>query len=239
MRFFKSVSLTILLLLLTACSSFPGVRFVPGADTATTQSKENIASDEFKGRIKNVVGQDQPSTLSSISTWLAKPGSSSYNAKLRVSASKKKQFELALQAMQAGQNGESERLFLLVVDDAPELSGAWLNLGQVYRRLGRLEDANSALRSALDANDNNFEIYNQLAIVLREQGLFSEAEALYLASLKRWPEHAGMHRNLGILYELYNGELDKALFHYERYLQLSDGTDAAVKQWVMDLKRRQ
>jgi len=239
MRFFRAASLAIILVSLMACSAFSGVRFVPDADKETPKSKGNVASEEFHDRLADVVGQDQPTTLSSMSAWLTQSNNSSYDSRGRVKASKKEQFENALKAMHDGQNGDAERLFLLVVDDAPELSGAWLNLGQVYRRLGRLEDANRALRRALDANENNVEIYNQLAIVVREQGLFVDAEALYLTALKRWPEHADMHRNLGILYELYSGKLDKALVHYERYLQLGDGTDTAVKHWVMDLKRRQ
>jgi DNA-directed RNA polymerase subunit F len=40
------------------------------------------------------------------------------------------------------------------------------------------------------------------------------------------------------LYDLYLGNLDKALAHYNRFQSLSPEKDKEVEKWIADLKRR-
>ena len=44
--------------------------------------------------------------------------------------------------------------------------------------------------------------------------------------------------HLGILLDLYLRDAAAALEHYDRYLALTQGGDAAVTRWVADLKNR-
>lgn len=79
---------------------------------------------------------------------------------------------------------------------------------------------------------------NEEAIALREQGDFAAAEQRYLRALSIAEEHAATHRNIGILYDLYVGDPDKALRHYKRYQSLTGDSDRAMAGWIADLQRR-
>ena len=52
------------------------------------------------------------------------------------------------------------------------------------------------------------------------------------------PGYAASTLNLGILYDLYLGDGQRALELYGRYLLLSPSGDATVTKWVADLKNR-
>lgn len=80
--------------------------------------------------------------------------------------------------------------------------------------------------------------YNEKALALRQQGEFTAARDIYLKALDVEEEHANTHRNIGILYDLYLGEQDKALEHYQRYQDLSPTKDRAVAGWMADLERQ-
>lgn len=147
-------------------------------------------------------------------------------------------FVQALAAMREQQWQKSEVLFQELTVEYPKLSGPWLNLGIIYRETSRPEQAAEAFGQAITVNADNLDAYNQLAVVKREQGKFTEAETLYLKALDVWPYHAESHRNIGILYDLYLGQFDKALFHFENYQTLQDEPDTQIAGWIIDLKRR-
>ena len=134
---------------------------------------------------------------------------------------------------------KAEVLLQGITTDYPGLSGTWLNLGIVYRETKRPAQAEDSFLKAIAVNGYNLDAYNQLAVLKREQGDFASAESLYLKALDIWPQHRDSHRNLGILYDLYLGQFDKALFHFETYQQLMEKPDKRVNGWIVDLKRRQ
>ncbi len=147
-------------------------------------------------------------------------------------------FNQALIAIQNKNLKKAEVLLQELTVQYPSLSGPWLNLGIVYRDTQRLSQAGRAFRKAISANAYNLDAYNQLAVLKREQGDFSGAETLYLKALEIWPQHSDTHRNLGILYDLYLGQLDKALLHFETCQNLLDKPDQQIEGWIIDLKRR-
>ena len=120
----------------------------------------------------------------------------------------------------------------------PELSGPHTNIGIIHYRAGRLKEAQQAFNKAVAINPENAAAYNHLAIAQREDGLFNEAEQSYLKAIEQQPDFANAHLNLGILYDIYLLQLDKALQHYERYQSLQETEDATVKNWIIGLKRR-
>jgi len=147
-------------------------------------------------------------------------------------------FADAIAAIRQQQWTEAEPLLQQLTVEYPQLSGPHLNLGLLYRQTDRNDEAEQAFRRTLETNANNLDAYNQLGILMREQGAFAEAEAYYLQALAIWPYHAPSHRNLGILYELYQGRLDKALEHFEKYQALQEKPDQQLAGWIVDLKRR-
>lgn len=147
-------------------------------------------------------------------------------------------FDQAVAAMRSKDWQQAEERLLQLTADYPQLSGPWLNLGITYRADDRLEDAEAALRRAIAVNGNNLEAINQLAALRRSAGDFVPAEALYQQALAIWPQHAPSHLNLGVLYDLYMGNLDKAANHYQAYQDLQDEPDPRIAGWLMDMQRR-
>lgn len=147
-------------------------------------------------------------------------------------------FELAQQAMRAQQWQQAQTLLEQMTQLYPELSGPYVNLALVYRQLNQDEKAAAALERAIAVNPLNGEAYNQLAIMHREQGEFAEAEKLYLQALDVWPHNPIVHRNLGILYDLYMGRFADALRHYQMSQKVSSEPERRVQGWIVDLQRR-
>ncbi len=155
-----------------------------------------------------------------------------------VSSSAQREFDSAVAAMQQQQWSSAERQFQSLATAQPQLSGPPLNLALLAARDDRHEEAERWFRQAIAANGNNLGALNQYAIWLREQGRFNDAEAAYRQALTRWPDHADSHRNLGILYDLYLGNGNEALKHYQRYLALVGDAQTPVRGWVVELQRR-
>jgi len=145
-------------------------------------------------------------------------------------------FDAAIQSLEHNKLVVAESQFTQLSKEHPTLSGSWLNLGLIHQRTERPESAQAHFERALTANKANLDAYNQLGILLREQGKFIDAEQQYLKALDIWPDHAASHRNLGILYDLYLGRLESALKHYERAQVLE--AQKPVRGWIADIKRR-
>ncbi len=155
-----------------------------------------------------------------------------------ISSAATQQFANATRAMRNKQWQQAETLLQQLVAQNNKLSGAYLNLGLVYRAQKEDKRAEQAFTDAITANHTNLDAYNQLAILQREQGRFSDAESNYKKALSVWPFHAESHRNIGILYDLYFGKNAEALAHFEAYQQLRGDGDKQVTGWIADLQRR-
>jgi protein O-GlcNAc transferase len=70
------------------------------------------------------------------------------------------------------------------------------SLGHAYRRLGRLQDAMRAYRTAADLRSDSAEIHNNLATTLRDLGLHTEAVAHYRRAAGYAPDVADIWYNL-------------------------------------------
>ena len=147
-------------------------------------------------------------------------------------------FRSAVVAMQQKNWDYAESTLKLLAERNPKLSGVHLNLGIVYRNKGNAEKAAEEFNRAINANMKNVEAYNQLAVLKREAGDFTEAERLYQRVLTIWPFFPEGHKNIAILYDLYLGKPEQALPHYQAYQQLLPAPDKQVDSWVADVQRR-
>ena len=150
----------------------------------------------------------------------------------------KQQFQRGVVAMQNSNWSAAKTEFTGLAKDHPELSGPLLNLGIIARQKGDLKSAKQHFSHAIEVNPTNQEAYNQLALLYRKQGEFKQAEATFLQAIKVWPGYANVQLNLGILYELYMGEMESALEHYQNYQQLQSEPDRKIAGWIIDLQRR-
>ena len=156
----------------------------------------------------------------------------------RVNSEARQRFDAATVAM-AAEDWETAWLDLeWLVENHPELSGPYLNLALLHSARDNNDEAEASFKKAIEVNPSNLSAYNQYAIFLREQGRFDESEQVYLSALEVWEDHAETHLNLGVLYDLYRGEQEKALQHYRSYQDLTGNEDRKVAGWIIVLERQ-
>lgn len=220
MTFIKCLLLSLLLSLCAGC------QFIPTERQQTTVQEEG------------------EQTTVSINPYLSSQASITSEARQR--------FTVAKQAVQKQQWQQAEQELLWLVEHYPQLSGPYVNLALLYQQ-PYWQDQNTAEESsdqplpsrveqmfeqAIAANNNNLTAHRQYGLYLRGEGRFKAAEEQYLNALAIWPDDAEAHRNLGILYDLYLGQLDKALHHYQQCQNLLPSPDKQLKNWIVDLRRR-
>jgi len=153
------------------------------------------------------------------------------------------QFQRGIRLLAQDKVQKAKTLFETLRNDYPGVSVFHSNLGVVYKRLGRFEDAMHAYRQAISIaaqspGGDYAEAYYNLAIVLREQGLFKEAETAYLRALSIDPDFQDAHFNLAVLYDLYLNEPERGIHHYQRHLALKKGADEEISIWIAALEKR-
>ena len=147
------------------------------------------------------------------------------------------QYAQALQLMKSGRDTDAELELKQLAIGYPQLTGPQLNLGLLYIRDSRLPEAEAAFKAALERSPTNVVAGNELGIVERKLGKFAEAEAAYQRTIATEPNYAPAHLNLGVLYDLYLAQPQKALAEFERYIEIS-GENKQVAGWVLELRKR-
>lgn len=158
--------------------------------------------------------------------------------KIEVSADVQKRYAQALELMKAEQYEQAINILREVVRRNENLSGPYVNLGIIYLKTARIPEAEQALKRAIEINSRNPAAHNLLGMLQRQTGLFNQAEQSYQSALATYPDYIHAHLNLGILCDLYLHNMDCALRHYEKYLQLSGDEDKQVSKWLVDLRKR-
>ncbi len=139
--------------------------------------------------------------------------------------------------MKAGRNTDAELEFKQLVLAYPDFTGPQVNLGLLYLRSSRYSDAEAAFHAALARNPDNAVASDELGITERKLGKFAEAEAAYQHTIAVEPNYAPAYLNLGVLYDLYLAQPQKALEQFEHYLTLA-GDNKQVAGWVIELRKR-
>ena len=113
-----------------------------------------------------------------------------------------------------------------------------IQLGKCYADLGRLPEAERALRDALAAGDDPVGYYN-LGLVLERGGRLQEAESSYRRAVALGPGLASARNNLGLLLARTD-RLDEATGHLHEAIRLDPASpDAYTNLAVVMLQRGQ
>ncbi len=148
-----------------------------------------------------------------------------------------RQYADALNLVRAGRSSDAELEFKGLTVAYPEFAGPQMNLGLLYMQSSRLPEAEAAFKAALERNPSSAVAGNELGIVERKLGKFTEAEAAYQRTIATEPNYAPAYLNLGVLYDLYLAEPQKALEQFEHYIQIA-GENKRVAGWVVELRKR-
>lgn len=145
-------------------------------------------------------------------------------------------FEAALELWRQGQVGEAEQAFVALVKDFPEHAGPWANLGIIYARSNRRDQAIGALAKAASLNPDNKVAFNWLGILYREAGDLTRSRLSYERALKLDPDYALAHLNFGILLDVHLKRPAEALPHYRAYQQSAGADDLRVLAWIAEIE---
>lgn len=138
-------------------------------------------------------------------------------------------------------NGESYdraiEILEKLVQSSPDVTAPYIDLGIAYQHTGENEKAETQYKNALTIFPGHPVACNQYGLLLRKEGKFDEARNIFEQALAGYPGYYPVHRNLGILYDLYLNDPEKALEHYEIYYGYVP-EDEKVKIWIADLRIR-
>lgn len=146
-------------------------------------------------------------------------------------------FDAAMAHIKAEEHDAGIELLIKVVKAVPTAPVPNINLALAYEKTGKLKQAEESLQQALAANTDHPVANNELALLYRKTGRFAEARQLYEKILDKYPEYRIVHKNLGILCDLYMKDYACALKHYQYYSGAVQ-TDKTVKIWIADLQKR-
>ncbi len=155
----------------------------------------------------------------------------------RIGANVRADYETALTLLEQGRHDEGVALLQDVAEQAPQFSAPRIDLGVAYHRAGDLEAAERNLLQALAQNRDHPIAHNELGIIYRKTGRFAEARQAYEDALAIYPGYHFARRNLAVLCDLYLGDLDCALQHYEAYMATVPSDDEA-SMWIADIRNR-
>ena len=128
---------------------------------------------------------------------------------------------LALQYQREGNLTGAEALFKRAITLESEWSQPYTGLGNLLGRytFGRTDEAKEILRKAIELDPSDSRPHNVLAVLLRSEKFYEEAEQEALRAIELDPDSIAAHNNYGnLLVEL--GRFDAAEEHYRIATQL-------------------
>lgn len=154
-----------------------------------------------------------------------------------VSSDVQNTFDQALKLLQEKQYDTAITLLNNVVEREKRLTAPYINLAMAYRKKGDDKQAEENLLKALDIDHTQPVASNELGIIYRKQGRFTDAKKVYITTLSEYPDYLPVIKNLGILCDIYMRDPQCALEQFEKYQQQVPD-DKTIKIWIADLKAR-
>ena len=135
-------------------------------------------------------------------------------------------------AAREGNFNEAEALYRQALRIDNEFVDAYLGLGNTYIDQEDYPRAMKVLRDALRIAPNNAYVYFHLAWLLGEVGRYEQAVKHYEQAAQQKPDYADAFINMGVLYDDYLNEDEKAVTCYEKYLELKGPRASEVRGWL-------
>jgi len=146
-------------------------------------------------------------------------------------------FERAVAMMNDGKNDEAIELLAKVIERSPGVTAPYIDIAKAYMRTGKPERGEQHLKTALGLVPDHPVASNEYGLLLRKGGRFKEAQEIYEKALASFPDYLPVHRNLGILCDLYLNDPECALKQFEICSEAMP-SDAQVKIWIAELRIR-
>ena len=131
---------------------------------------------------------------------------------------------------------EAKIIFKEFIDNRPELSGPYLNMGLIALKEDQKDTAKIYISKALEKNPRLAQAYNLLGYIEQDSGQILEAKKHYIKAIEFKNDYAIAHYNLALLYDVYLQDINNAIIHYEQYLKLTNNEDQKTVEWLEHLK---
>jgi Flp pilus assembly protein TadD len=149
----------------------------------------------------------------------------------------RKDFNQAVAMLKDQNNGQAIELLEKVIAQSPGISAPYIDIAIAYQRIGKPEQAEEHLKTALKLFPEHPVASNEYGLLYRKTGRFAEARVFYEKAISRFPGYYPLHRNLGILCDLYLDDSECALKQFETYSERMPA-DTQVKIWISELRIR-
>lgn len=149
----------------------------------------------------------------------------------------RKDFDHAVALLKDRDYKQAIGLLEKVIKQSPGVTAPYIDIAIAYEHINKLEQAETYLKAALKLFPDHPVVCNEYGLLYRKTGRFAEARAIYEKAIARFPDFYPLHRNLGILCDLYLNDRACALKHYEIYSRAKPD-DKQVKTWIADLQVR-
>ncbi len=149
----------------------------------------------------------------------------------------RRDFDCAVALLKEQDYGPAIALLEKVIEQSPGVTAPYIDMAIACQRIGKPERAEEHLKKALELFPGHPAACNEYGLLLRKAGRFAEARTMYEKVITRFPDYYPVHRNLGILCDLYLNDPTCALKHYEIYSEAAPA-DKQVKTWLADLHAR-
>ena len=163
--------------------------------------------------------------------------SSSVISPLEQSDSERNKYKKALTLLNHDKLDAAKEIFQQLKSDRPELAGPYANLAIIALKNNEPEKALELVKLALTKNPNLAQALNLLAYLEQVSGEIKLAEKHYKEAIKNKSNYAIAHYNIALLYDVYLQDIESAIPHYERYMELINNEDKSTADWLEQIKR--
>lgn len=146
-----------------------------------------------------------------------------------------REYTAAKEAMANDDDKLATKLLTQLTENHPQLPGPWTNLGILQYKNKDYASAQASAQKAIALKSDYAEAYNLLAMAEVQLGDINIAKQHYTDALNYRPDYSTAHYNLALLYDIYYQDIDNAILHYIKYLELTQHKDQATKSWLDQL----
>ena len=147
------------------------------------------------------------------------------------------QFKKATALLNNNKINAAKNIFLSLNDERPELAGPYANLAIIALKEDKPNEAFELVNKSLNKNPNLPQALNLLAYLEQIKGEIRSAEKNYKKAIENKPNYSLAHYNLALLYDIYLQDINRAIPHYERYMELINNEDKNTADWLEQIKR--
>ncbi|OHB28682.1 MAG: hypothetical protein A2X79_05120 [Desulfuromonadaceae bacterium GWB2_53_15] len=221
----RKVAITVYLLLAAGLLLMAGCASTQTAKVATVESKPVVAAEP------------PPPAGPSVAHFTDGREGFVITEPLRMDSQAQSDFDQAGVMIKEGKHDQAIELLEKVIAKSADMTAPHINVAIAYGRIDKPEQAELHLKKALELIPGHPLASNEYGLLLRKAGRFAESRLIYEKSLSVFPEYYPVHKNLGILCDLYLRDSACAIEHYEVYGKAMT-KDQQVKLWLVDLHTR-